>query len=484
MNKTKLAGNFLWRFFERCGAQGVTFIVSIVLARLLDPDVYGTLALVTVFTTILQAFVEGGFGTALIQKKDADDLDFSSVFYFNMAMCLLLYAGMFFLAPAISAFYRRPELVPVIRVLSLTLVVSGLKNVQQAFVSRNMLFKRFFFATIGGTIGAAIVGIVMAYRGFGVWALVAQHLLNLTVDTLILWVTVKWRPKWMFSWTRLKQLLSYGWKLLASKLLDTGYQELRSLIIGRMYTSADLAYYNRGKQFPNLVTNNINDSIDSVLFPTMSQEQKNPENLRRMTSRSIKTSVYLMAPIMMGMAACGEPMIRIILTEKWLPAVFYLRVSCVIFMFLPIHSANLNAIKALGRSDLFLKLEIIKKLIGLALMLASMPFGVKAMALSGIVQCVCSQIVNTWPNKKLLNYSYPDQIRDILPSLFLAVGMSGIVYCVTFLGMNDYLTLAVQVVIGVILYSLGSMLFKIDSFQFILDMIRKMLGGRKEKSHA
>ncbi len=233
MNNKNVFSNFLWRFLERCGAQGVTFVVSIVLARLLDPSLYGTIALVTVFTTIMQVFVDSGMGNALIQKKDADDLDFSSVFWFNISMCSVMYLIMFFAAPLIAAFYKIPELTSIVRVLSLILVISGVKNVQQAFVSRNMLFKRFFFATIGGTIGAALIGIAMAYLGFGVWALVAQMLFNATVDTAILWITVKWRPKKLFSINRLKELFSFGWKLLVSSLIDTVYRDLTQLIIGK-----------------------------------------------------------------------------------------------------------------------------------------------------------------------------------------------------------------------------------------------------------
>ena len=229
-NKTKVMSNFLWRFAERCGAQLVTFVVSVVLARILDPEVYGTIALVTVFITILNVFVDSGMANALIQKADADDLDFSSVFYFNVTICVILYLIMYVSAPAIAGFYNMPALTPVIRVLSLTIIVSGLKNVQQAYVSRNMLFKRFFFATLGGTIGAAAVGITMAYLGYGIWALVGQQLFNTIVDTAVLWVTVKWRPKKMFSFTRLKGLFSYGWKLLVSSLLNTVYNNIK---IGR-----------------------------------------------------------------------------------------------------------------------------------------------------------------------------------------------------------------------------------------------------------
>ena len=240
MNTNSVIKNFFWRFAERCGAQIVTFIVSIVLARILTPEDYGTVALVTVFTTIMQVFVDSGLGTALIQKKNADDLDFSSVFYFNFAVCLVLYLVMFFAAPLIAAFYDNESLIPIVRVISLTIVISGVKGIQQSYVSRNMLFKRFFFATLGGTIFSAFVGIYMAYAGFGVWAIVAQQLSNTTIDTLILWITVKWRPQKMFSWERLKGLLSFGWKLLASALLDTVYNNLRSLVIGKFYSSSDL----------------------------------------------------------------------------------------------------------------------------------------------------------------------------------------------------------------------------------------------------
>ena len=327
-SRNVVISSLLWRFLERCGAQGVSLIVSLVLANILEPDLYGTIALVTVFTTIMQVFVDSGMGNALIQKKDADDLDFSTVFYFNITVCVLLYGIMFLVAPFIAHFYNLPELTPIVRVLSLTLVVSGLKNVQQAYVSRNLLFRKFFFATLGGTIGAGVIGIWMALEGYGVWALVVQHIFNSTLDTIILWITVKWRPKKMFSFERLKGLFSYGWKLLVSALIDTGYNNLRSLIIGKLYTSADLAFYNRGKQFPYLIVTNINSSIDSVLLPTLSEAQTDKNRVREMTRRAIKASTYLMMPLMVGLAVCAEPLVKIVLSEKWLPAVFFLRIFC------------------------------------------------------------------------------------------------------------------------------------------------------------
>lgn len=476
--------NFIWRLAERFGAQGVAFVVSIVLARLLAPEAYGTIALVTVFTQILNVFIDSGFGNALIQKKDADDLDFSTVFYFNIAICVLLYLGMFLAAPMIAKFYNDASLISVVRVLSLTLVISGVKNVQQAYVSRTMQFKRFFFATLGGTIGAAVIGIAMAYFGFGVWALVAQQIFNATVDTLILWITVKWRPKWMFSWQRLKGLFSFGWKLLASSLLDTVYNDLRQLIIGKMYTKTDLAQYNRGKQLPDLLVNNIDTSINSVLLPAMSQVQDNPERVKNMTRRAMKTSTYVIAPVMMGLAFTAESVIHLILTEKWLPCVPFLRIFCITYMFYPVNTTNLNAIKAMGRSDLFLKLETIKKVIGLIVLLGTMWFGVMAMAYSLLFTSITSQIINSWPNKKLLDYSYPEQIRDILPGILLAVVMGCCVYPVKWVGFSDLLTLLIQVIMGACIFIVGSALLKLEGFQYLWEQLKLVWrkNGKREES--
>ena len=465
----------IWRFLERCGAQGVTFLVSVVLARLLDPSVYGTVALVTVFTAILQVFVDSGMGNALIQKKDADDLDFSSVFYFNLSACLLLYMVMFFAAPFIAAFYNMPDLTPVVRVLSLTLIISGVKNIQQAYVSRNMLFKKFFFATLGGTIGAAVIGIWMAWKGYGVWALVAQNLFNAALDTIILWVTVKWRPKRAFSLERLKGLFSYGWKLLVSALLDTGYSNVRSLIIGKLYTSTDLAFFNRGKQFPNLIVTNINTSIDSVLLPTMSKEQDNRERIRDMTRRAIKTSTFIMMPLMMGLAVCTEPLIRIVLTDKWLPAAFFFRVFCFTYAFYPIHTANLNAIKAMGRSDLFLKLEVIKKIVSISALISTIFISVEAMALALPVTSILGQIINSWPNRKLLDYSYRAQLLDMLPQIGMSLAMGGIVFTIQFLRLPDIATLLIQVPLGALIYIVGSKLLHIDSYEYVKGLIKSYI---------
>lgn len=475
-NSNKLIiSNFVWRFSERCGAQLVTFIVSIVLARILAPSDYGKVALITVFTTIMQVFVDSGLGTALIQKKDADDLDFSSVFYFNFVICIILYAVMFVTAPMIATFYSDISLIPIIRVISLTIIISGVKGIQQSYVSRKMMFKRFFYSTLGGTIFSAFFGITLAYVGFGVWAIVIQQLSNTAIDTLILWLTVKWRPKKMFSWNRLKCLLSFGWKMLASALLDTLYNNIRSLIIGKLYSSSDLAFYNQGDKLPSVIVNNINASIDSVLLPTLANEQDDRERVKNMTRRAIKVGTFIMAPLMMGLAFCTSDVVRLILTEKWLPCVPFLQIFCITYMFYPIHTANLNAIKAMGRSDLFLKLEIAKKIVGLFLLLSTMWFGVMAMAYSLLISALTSMIINSWPNKELLKYSFKEQILDVFPAITLAVFMGWAVSNISFLNFSSALTLLIQIPLGVFIYLIGSKVLHLDSFEYVQQIVKSFV---------
>lgn len=479
MNRKKILSGLLWKFGERCGAQGVSFLVSIILARILTPEDYGTIALVMVFTNILSVFVDSGLGNALIQKKDADDIDFSTVFYFNLIVCIVLYIIMFLLSPIIASFYGRPKLTLVIRVLSLTLIISGVKNIQQAFVSKNMLFKRFFFATIGGTVGAAVVGVFLAYKGFGVWALVVQQLFNSIVDTLILWITVDWKPKWVFSKKRLIKLFDFGWKLLTSSLINQIYIEIRSLIIGRVYTPTSLAYYNQGDKFPLIIVTNVNSSIDSVLFPAMSLEQNSVNKIKNMTRSAIKISTYIMCPLMIGLAFISESVVKLILTDKWLPCVVFLRIFCITYMFFPIHTANLNAINSMGRSDIYLKLEIEKKIMAVVVLLGTMWISVEAMAYSALVTSIASQIINSRPNKKLLDYSYYEQLRDIFPTIILSVFMGICVYPISYLKIPIIFIIIIQIVVGGGIYIMGSLLLQIDSFKYLFDLLKQLIDRNK-----
>ena len=467
MKSTELLSNFIWKFGEKFGSQVVTFVVTIILARILGPDIYGQIAIITAFITILSVFCDSGLGSSLIQKKNADDIDFSTVFYTNAVVGFTLYLVMFVAAPHIASYYDDSSMVPLIRALSLTLPFLGIKNVQQAYVSKNMMFKKFFFSTLSGTISSAVVGITVAVKGGGAWALVASNLALVVVDTVVLWITVPWRPKLFFSWIRLKWLFSYGWKLLASGFMETIYSNLRALIIGKRYTQTALAYYTKGKNFPDMIVSNVNHSIESVLFPALSREQDNVENVKNMTRRAIKTSVYVLAPLLMGLAAVAEPLVNILLGDEWLEIVPFMRIFCASLVFWPIHTANLNAIKALGRSDIILKQEIAKKVVGLIILVAAIPYGVLCLAYSLLVESFASQIINSWPNRKLIKYRYIEQLKDIFPCLLLAVFMAGCVYPVTLLGMGDFLTITVQVILGAAIYIIGSSMLKLDSFIYL-----------------
>lgn len=470
--RKKVLSGFMWRFLERIGAQGVSFIVSLVLARLLTPEDYGQVALITVFVTILNTFATSGIGTALIQKKNADDKDYSTVFYFNIIFSIILYLVLFSCAPIIADFYNDLTLIPIIRVLGISIIISSINNVQQSYVSKTMQFRRFFYSTLIGTVVSGIVGVIMAYQNWGTWAIVAQQLSNQFVNTSVLWFTVRWRPKKLFSFYRLKVLYSFGWKLLVSGLFDTVYTNIYSLVIGKFYDANTLGLYNKGVQFPNLIINNINGPIQSVLLPAMSYEQDNKERIKDMVRRSITTSTYLIFPIMAGMAAVAKPMVTILLTEKWVACVPFIQISCITMAFYPIHTANLQAINAMGRSDIFLKLEIIKKIIGISLLVIGIPFGVYTMVWLRALSSLISTFINAFPNRKLLNYSYLEQVKDMLPAIVLSVIMAIVVMGIELLELNDFLTIFIQVIVGAVAYVGISKILRVESFTYILNIVK------------
>lgn len=479
--KSKTLSSLAWKFAERCGAQGIQFVVSIILARLLTPADYGLIGLITVFLAIAMVFAQSGLGQALVQHKEIDHEEFSTVFYFSMVFSIVLYLILFLCAPLIAGFYNEPKLTAIVRVLGTTVIIGAVNSVQQAYVQKTMQFKRFFYSTLTGTLISAIIGVAMAYAGYGVWALVGQQISNQAINTVVLWFTVKWRPKFVFSVKKGLRLFSYGWKLLCSSLLDTVYNNLYSLIIGKFYSAADLGYYNRGKQFPMLLIQNINSSIDSVLFPVLSEAQDDKERLKSMVRRSIVTSTFIIFPCMAGLAAIATPLTKLLLTDKWLPAVPFIQFCCFIYAFWPIHTANLQAIKATGRSDIFLKLEIIKKTIGVIALCVSIPFGLYAMMWASCFSAVLSSFINASPNKKLLGYSYLEQVKDMLPSFLLSLVMCGTVMCFNVLNLNAVLTMILQISVGILVYTIGAKIFKIEAFDYILNTVKKVVKGKKNE---
>lgn len=472
--KIQLLSSLIWKFLERGGTQGIQFIIQIFLARLLSPDDYGIIALITVFIALANVFVQSGFNTALIQKQNVDEKDFSSVFYVSLLVAGVLYILLFLLAPLIAFFYEIKELVNIIRILSITLFFGAFNSIQNAIVSRKMDFKKLFYSSLGAVIISGIIGVIFAYKGFGVWALVFQQLINQISICIILFFTVKWYPKLLFSFERLKLLFSFGGKLLCSALLDTGYREMTNLIVGKVYSPATLGYYNRGYQFPSLIVSNFNGSIQSILFPALASIQDNKIKVKELTRRAIVTSSYIIFPLMIGLGVVAEPIIKLLLTEKWLPCIPYLRIFCLSLALWPMHTSNLQAINAMGRSDIFLKLEIIKKVLGVLIICFTVRYSPLIMALGIFVSGILGSFINASPNKKLLSYSYLEQIKDILPSLLLSIIMGILIYPIIFLRLSNIVTIFLQVILGAIIYIILSFLLKLECFIYLLNIILKL----------
>ncbi len=472
--------NLIWKFAERITAQLVTLVVSIVLARMLEPSHYGAISMVTIFIAIANVFVSDGFGSALIQKKNVDVVDFSSVLYFNVLFSIVLYGILFICAPYISEFYGKGYeiLTPVTRVLGLRLILTSINSVQQAYVSKHMIFKKFFWSTFFGTVVSGIVGIVMAYQGFGIWSLVGQYLTNTTIDTLVLQIVLNKWPAKVFSWKRLKSLLNYGYKILLMNLTITGYQQLRGLIIGKIYSSNDLAFYDKGNQFPNLIVTNINASISAVLFPKLAEEQDKKDRVKYITRLSVKFSAYIMSPLMLGLAAVAHPFVSVILTDKWLKCVPLMQILCVFYLFQPIQTANTQAVKALGRSDLALKLEIIRDIIQLVSIICVMRISVTAIVISMAVLSVLFVFINGYPNIKLIGYTFKEQISDFIRPLLMSIIMMICVLLIGNLNINKILLLGIQVVVGGSIYAFLSIITKNSEFKYFVNLLSNMINNK------
>lgn len=410
-----------------------------------------------------------------------DEIDFSTIFYTSMTIAGLLYVLLFMFSPVIASFYSQPLLVPVIKVLSTILFFGAVNSVQIAVISREMKFKKLFYSSIGAVLISGAIGIIMAYSGFGVWALVGQQLSSQLFTTIIMWFTVKWRPKLLFSIFRLKSLLSYGWKILVASLIDTLYLDLRSLVIGRMFSPEMVGFYNRGKQFPTLIVNNIDGSIQSVMLPTYSANQDDIRRVKSIAKRSIKTSSYIVFPLMIGLALVAEPLITLILTDKWLPSVPFLQIYCLVYAIRPLLTANIQAIKGLGYSGAFLKIEIINKLIGVIILVISARYGVLAIAWGVLIGNILSVFIYTYPNIKLLDYSIIEQVGDILPALVLSVSMGVSVYFVGLINVSDTFLIIAQVSTGVFVYLFASIVFRIESLMYLTKVLKGIRNRKNTK---
>lgn len=478
----KVFSGLVWKFLERFGTVGIQFIIQIILARLLSPDDYGAIALITVFITVSNVFVQNGFNTALIQRQDVKEEDYSSVFWVSMLVALICYTILVVFSPFIADFYSMPILNHVLKVLGLTLFFGAYNSIQIAKISKEFKFKKLFYSSLIGMCISGISGIILAMNNFGVWTLIFQQLLNQIIISFVLYFQVDWKLKFIVNFERVKLLFGFGSKLLVSSLIDVIYNNIYNLVIGKVYDSTTLGYYNRADQFPNLIVNNVNGSIQSVILPALAEHQDNKPRVKEMMRKAMTLSSYLVFPLMIGMAACAEPMIELLLTDKWLPCVPYLRLLCFSYMLWPIHTANLQAINALGHSEIFLKLEITKKIIGILALVISTPFGVITMVSMKVVTSIVSTFINALPNKSLLGYSYKNQIIDLLPTLIISTVMGIIVFLVDNLLSAIYLGLLIRIIIdvisGVLIYIILSIITKNKNFKYFLDMLKNFFAKK------
>ncbi len=471
--------NFLWKFFERIGVQLIQFIIQVVLARLLLPEQFGTVAILNVFILIATAMIQYGFSTALVQKKSADETDYSSVFYVNVLIAAVMYIILFFSAPILSIFYEDPQLTILLRVQSVILFLGAASSVQNSWLTKKMNFKCSCLINLGAIIAQGIVGIFLAINSYGAWSLVWAQIANSATLVLLGFVFVEWRPTLKFSYNKVRVLFNFGRNILLATLIETVFSNIYSLVIGKVYTKEALGYYNRGQSIPNMLVTTINGAIQGVLFPVLSQFQDDRMRIKSMMKRSIKTSSYLVFPVMAGIVAVAPTLIPLLLTEKWNPCIPFLQLSCIAMAFYPIHTANLQAISAVGRSDLYLKIEVIKKIVLVLALISTIKISLSAVMIGSVVASGICTIINAWPNKKLFDYSIVEQLKDILPSLILSIVMCVAVISIrSFLHLPLIIALLIQIIFGVFIYLLGSLIIKLDSFYYLQDTIKSFLKKR------
>ena len=471
-SRETLVRSTLWKLLEKFSSQIVTLVVAVILARILMPRDYGVIAVLMVFISLLNVVVDGGLNNALIQKKGADNVDFSTIFHFCIGLSLLFYLMLFFAAPAVASFYGDDLFVPVLRVLGLNVIFNAFNSIQRAYIAKKMLFRKLFAASLGAALISGAGGIALALKGAGVWALVFQQVASQLAVTLILWFTVRWRPEAVFSRERFRSLFDYGWKIFLTNIIVAVYENIRGVVIWKVWQPASLAFFEKGRQLPTMFMTSINSSVQSILMPAFSEDQDDRERVKQMMRRSMKLTCFFVLPLLAGLMATARPLVHVLLTDKWMEAVPFIRIFCLGFMLMPIQSSNLVAIKALGYSDITLKLELLKKALEAVIMVGSFFIGLEAVAWGIVLHNLICLFINIHPNKKLLGYGAGEQFRDMAP-LFLASGlMGGAVFLLEKLPLPGIPMLLLQLAAGIVLYIVLCRIFKVDSMDYCLEYIK------------
>lgn len=469
MGKNSISGGLIWTFGERIAAQLVTTVITIVLARILLPEYYGMISIVTIFISLCDVLVTSGMGTALVQKKNVDEEDYNTAFIISISIATFLYIVLFFLAPLISKFYTMDTLTWVIRVMALRLPLAAINSIQQAHVQRAMAFKRFFIATLSGTLMSGFVGLFLAMNGYGVWALVFQYLTNTTVNTIVLFFVEKWIPKVQFSLDKAKEIYSFGWKVLATELVYTLENNMCGLIIGKMFGAADLAFFDQGKKYPGILVNNINSAINKVMLPAYSRYQEDLKQLKDMLRKSISVGAFLLAPILIGFAVVSETFISVVLTDKWLFCSPYIKIFCLMYLTRPLETACHQALLAVGKSDTVLRVMIIINSVDFTLLLiAAWCFkSVLFIAVGTLITALVSLSCFMYCSNKILGYKLREQVSDIVPVLLCSFVMGGMVSLVGLVVENQVVLLVMQIIIGALVYIALAKIVNLTGFQYI-----------------
>ena len=479
--KGKTISNFSWKLMEQILSQGVSILVSIVLARILLPEDYGVVTVVLIFINICDVFIQQGFASTLIQRKEVDQKDLSSMFYASLVISMILYLILFFSAPYIQRFFGSgyDSLSAILRVMGLQIPFSAFKAIQQAIVSRELIFKKFFFATLGGKLVSGAIGIIMAIKGLGAWALAGQSLSCVVVDTLILTLIVSWHPIWYFSWTRVKPMLVFGANLVAAGLVDTIYNKLRSFVIGNKYSPADLGYYDQGDKFPALMMVTINSSLNTVLFPVLSKLQGGTKEMMQACRRSIKTSTFILFPFLAILALVSNDLIPLLLTDKWQPSIIYAQIFCAIYSFYPIYGINLQAIKAIGKGKEFFILEFSKKISGIACLIIGIPYGLMGIAISLLISTIINYFINGCAARIVLKYSWKNQILDILPNVIANIVMIITVALLPRFA-SHFINIVYLRVVAISVYTLVCLAIKNENLKYLNSIITDVIKKNKK----
>lgn len=471
--KKKTVKGVMWSAMERFSTQGVQFVVMIVMARLLTPHDYGIVGLLTIFLAIAQALIDSGFSQALIRKQDRTDVDNNTVFYFNLVVSGGLYVVLFLIAPFVADFYKLPLLCSVMRVVCLGVIFNSLAVVQRALYTARLDFKTQAKASFFSAVVSGVIGISLAYYGSGVWALVIQQLINLALNTILLWIMSSWRPQLCYSWEAFRELFSFGSKMLASGLLDTIYVNIYPIVIGKLFSASSLGHYTRAQQFAQFPSSNLTGILQRVSYPVLCEIQNDDVRLAEAYRRLLKLSAYIIFPLMVGVSSVSQALVNITIGSRWQYCALLLQIICFSYMWYPIHAINLNLLQVKGRSDFFLKLEIAKKIVGVSVLCFTYRFGLEAMCFGNIASSLLCLVINTYYTGRLINVGYFKQMCDLLPTFVVCLFMYALIFVINQFVYSDVLQLLVGILVGISFYFAVTYILKFKELQELLSMVKR-----------